>query len=267
MNALSHSARLRQKLELLATPAFEASSALWTHSRFVELFPEYLSTVHCSTRASVTLMEAAQERASHLAATDPVAAAMVQYLAKHIPEERHHDEWLLDDLEAVGVPRSEVLSRIPPATVAALVGAQYYWTFHYHPAALLGYLAVLEGYPVSADELDRVIARTGLPRRAFRTLLEHSDLDLDHRDELYQALDDLPLTPRQSTLIAVSAFATLHLATRVIEEIVQQYSSGPERTQPHSGVEERSARRVANSARTRPTSGPRAGSGAERRMR
>jgi hypothetical protein len=207
-------------------PASAATRRLWTHPRVAELVPEYLFTVHCSARATIALMEAARERSVQIASTDRVAARLAQYLDRHIPEELHHDEWFLEDLEALGVPREQTTSRIPPPTVAAMVGSQYYWALHHHPVALLGYLAVLEGYPASATQFEAIIARTGLPRQAFRTLLEHSDLDRDHRDELYQTLDTLPLTPQQVALIAVSAFATLHLATCALEEIVQSYHTG-----------------------------------------
>jgi hypothetical protein len=265
MNRASHSERLRRKLELLLGPASAASSALLNHPRLAELIPEYLFMVHCSTRASVPLMEAARQRASKIASHDPVAAGLARYLESHIPEELHHDEWVLEDLESLGVPRDRVLERIPPPTIAAMVGSQYYWVLHYHPAALLGFLEVLEGYPVAAHELESIIARTHLPREAFRTLFEHSDLDRAHRDELHAAIDRLPLTPEQSALIGVSAFTTLHHATRFLEELVEFFAPADAASQLDSG--RGAARRRAKSARTRATSAARAGSGAERRAR
>jgi hypothetical protein len=66
------------------------------------------------------------------------------YLERHIEEERHHDEWTLDDLAAVGIEPAQTLAIRPTANVAALVGAQYYWILHHHPVALLGYMATLE---------------------------------------------------------------------------------------------------------------------------
>jgi len=223
MRRPSTSERLRQKLDLLTTSASRASRALWTHARFSELFPEYLFALHCSTRASVPLMETARERAARLAPNDPAAARLAVYLTAHIPEERNHDQWLLDDLETLGVPRSEVLQRVPSPSVAALVGSQYYWVLHYHPVALLGYIAVLEGYPPSAAELEQVITRTGLPRGAFRTLLEHSDLDQAHRDEFYRTLDHLPLSHEQSALLVVSGFWTMHLVIQLLEDVLEEY--------------------------------------------
>ena len=165
----SHSRQLREKLTLVLAPASAASRALWTHPRVAELVPEYLFTVHCSARATITLMEAARDRARQLASSDRVAAVLARYLEKHIPEELHHDEWFLEDLEAFGVPRQRTLSRIPPSTVAAMVGSQYYWALHYHPVALLGFLAVLEGYPASAKQLEaEALPRSPSSRRRPR---------------------------------------------------------------------------------------------------
>ena len=76
----------------------------------------------------------------------------------------------------LGRPRSDVLARPPSPTVAALVGSQYYWIFHFHPVALLGYIAVLEGYPPSMAMIDQLEAGTGYPREAFRTMIAHAEL-------------------------------------------------------------------------------------------
>jgi hypothetical protein len=201
-----------------------ASHAFWTHPRLRDLFADYLVRVHTIIRASVPLMEAARDRARELGEGDAVAASLAAYLAHHIREERHHDEWLLADLEVLGVPREQVLARMPSPTVAALVGSQYYWIRHYHPVAVLGYIAVLEGTPPVAEHVEAVIARTGLPRDAFRTILKHAELDPHHRDGLDRALDALPLTADQSATIAISAFSTIQLLGRSLTETVDRQS-------------------------------------------
>jgi hypothetical protein len=168
-------------------------------------------------------MEAARARAAELAPTDAVAAGVARYLARHIREERHHDDWLLADLVALGVTRESVMARMPSPTVAALVGAQYYWIWHYHPVAVLGYIAVLEGTPPDAEHVETIIARTGLPRTAFRTILTHADLDPHHRDGLDRALDALPLSDDQAGTVAVSAFTTIRLLGESLRETVDSW--------------------------------------------
>jgi Iron-containing redox enzyme len=211
---------LGAKMGLLLPQLTRTERELLTHSRVRELYPEFLFTTHCIIRASVPLMEAALGRAESMASDDPVAAGLVEYFREHIVEEMDHDDWLLDDLEVLGRDRSTVLARPPSPTVASLVGAQYYWVLHYHPVALLGYIALLEGYPPSAELIDELIASTGYRREAFRTIIAHAELDPHHREELHEILDSLPLTPQQSTVLGLSAMYSVHLVARAIDEIV-----------------------------------------------
>jgi hypothetical protein len=220
-SAVGSAETLRRKTVLLLPELLGSGRRLVEHPRVRDLYPEYLFATHCIIRASVPLMEAALERAGSMARNDPVAASLAEYLRRHIPEEMQHDEWLLDDLEVLGTARQAVLSRPPSPTVAELVGAQYYWIFHYHPVALLGYVALLEGYPPSPALIEDLVARTGYNRRAFRTLIAHADLDPHHRDELDEVLDSMPLTQEQSTVLGLSAMSSAYMLTRVIDEITE----------------------------------------------
>lgn len=190
------------------------------HPQVAELYPEFLFTSHCIIRASVPLMETARERAEALGEGDAVAVALAGYLEEHITEELHHDEWCLDDIEAVGGDRAAVLARPPAPSVAALVGAQYYWVLHYHPVAVLGYIAVLEGYPPSPQLIDDFRSRSGYDEEAFRTLRAHAELDPGHAEELDAVLDSLPLTHEQSTVIGLSGIHTVGALARAYGEIV-----------------------------------------------
>jgi hypothetical protein len=215
----TESERLRGKIELALPALIGSSRRLILDPRVAQLYPEYLFTLHCVIRASVPLMETAHERAVELAEGDPVSTLLAPYFEEHIPEERDHDEWLLDDLEVLGRDRSSILARPPSPTVAAAVGAQYYWILHYHPIALLGYIGVLEGYPPSIEMLDDLVDRTGHDRAAFRTLIAHAELDPGHRDELDALLDRLPLTQEQSTVMGLSAISSIEMLARALDEV------------------------------------------------
>jgi hypothetical protein len=214
-----NAARLRGTVGLVFGELLSAGERLVNHPRIRELYPEYLFTIHCVIRASVPLMEAARERALSMAPGDPVATELADYLGEHIEEERDHDEWLLDDLEAIARDRSATLARLPSPTVASAVGAQYYWVLHYHPVALLGWIGLLEGYPPTPRMIDELMARTGYGPQAFRTLKTHTELDADHGDELFSALDRLRLTPEQSAVIGLSAISSVHLLARALDEV------------------------------------------------
>ena len=196
-----------------------ASTALWDDPAFGRLYARYLFDLHAIVRASVPMMEAALACARARSGDDEVAAHLTDYLAAHVREEHGHDDWLLDDLIRLGHSRAEVLRRIPSASVASLAGAQYYWIHHYHPVAVLGYLAVLEGSPPDAAHLEHVAARTGLPLECFSTMVKHARLDPYHKDDLDRFIDGLPLTREHAAVIGVSAFHTVHALCRVITEV------------------------------------------------
>jgi hypothetical protein len=219
MSSLTHSEHLGLKISLVEARLDRSCRAFLAHPSLREIFPEYLFRLHCAVRAIVPLMEAARARASAMADSCPVAAALVPYLSQHITEETGHDEWLLDDMQVLGMSRSDVLSRPPARTVAALVGAQYYWVLHAHPVAFLGYATVVEGTPVRMETLEHLV-QAGIPREALRTLYLHAELDIGHGAEAAHFLDGLPLTADQSRLIGLSALHSIEQLSLVIDDLV-----------------------------------------------
>jgi Iron-containing redox enzyme len=182
-----------------------------------------MATGYHVARAMVPLMEAALKRAQELGPEDPVAEGLTSYLERHIPEEMHGDEpggATLDDLEALGVDPVALSTELPPPKIAALIGAQYFWIFHHHPVALLGFLE-LEAHHPHRPALERLIEKTGLPREGFRQLLIHANLDVAHARELHRVLDSLPLGPQHEELIGLSALQTVALLTDALLDAVQ----------------------------------------------
>jgi hypothetical protein len=171
----------------------------------------------------VHLMEAALARARELAPGDPVARGLAEYLERHIVEEMHGEEpggATLDDLAALGVDTAALRAEPPSPQIAALVGAQYFWIYHFHPVAILGYLE-LEAYHPYRPTVELLIERTGLPRAGFRQLLLHAKLDIAHARELHRLLDSLPLEPQQERLIARSALQTMSMLIDLLLDIVE----------------------------------------------
>ncbi|MFJ2024176.1 iron-containing redox enzyme family protein [Streptomyces sp. NPDC087897] len=210
------SARLRTKL-LLLEPEFRGATAhMWRADGLGPRYRSYLCTMHAVIRASVPLMELAFDRARARAASgDPLAGPLAAYLEEHIREEAGHDAWLLEDLRAAGGAPDDALGPLPAPLVASLVGSQYYWIEHHHPVALLGYIAVLEGYAPAPGLTGRIARLTGLPPAALRTVREHAALDTEHLDELYALLDRLPLGRDREAAVAVSALHSLDALTRL----------------------------------------------------
>ena len=222
MNTMSNSERLRRKIELVLPTLGAASSEVIHHPQFRELYPEFLVTVHWMIRATVPLMRTALQRCHELEATCPVAAAIVPFLTQHIKAEMDHDEWLLQDLELIGVPRSEVLKRMPSPTVAAMIGAHYYWIHHHHPVAKLGQVAVMDGYPAPVEVVELMAAKTGYPRKAFRTIERHCHLDIKHRRDFDDALDGMPLQEEHHKILGISALHTVHMGAKAYREVLER---------------------------------------------
>ncbi|HEV7666679.1 MAG TPA: iron-containing redox enzyme family protein [Chloroflexota bacterium] len=217
---LSNSDRVRATISLVLPEMMGSAQALWDHPRLPEVYPRFLRLMHGVIRASVPLMEAALDQTQRLATRDPVAAAMSAYFLKHIPEERGHDDWLLQDLQELGIDPTTATDVPPSPLVAELVGAQYYWMFHFHPVALLGYIAVVEGYPPQPDAVTELARRSGYSAQAFRTLAKHAHLDRRHSADLDTLLDSLPLRPEHENVITLSALRTVYLFGQLMQEIV-----------------------------------------------
>lgn len=233
----SFSERIRAKLALVQPTLSAASSRVLRHPSPEALYPEYMLTMHGISRAAVALMEAAVRRTRALEPNDPLAAPLCKYLESHIPEERGHAEWVLEDLEVIGLDRSLLLERMPPATVASLVGAQYYWIEHVHPVALIGYLAIMEANPPSLDAVADLVAATGFPAAAFRSMRLHAQLDIQHRQGLYRAMDRLPISPTLERLIGMSALHTAELLIQVLIELVDGFDNLVSNAAQASGIE------------------------------
>lgn len=199
------SALLQGKIRLVSPHTLSNTPSVLTHPRLREFFADMLFVLYSTIWATVPLMKEALRVSRERSASDPVAAELVPYFKAHIAEELHHDEWMLEDMETLGLNRAEILARIPPSGLAAAVGAQYYWIYHYHPVALLGYFAALETDPVPASVVEAAASESGLPRAAFRTLFLHAEHDFDHCADLNRLIDRLPLEPRHVKVMSISA--------------------------------------------------------------
>lgn len=217
----SNSRILRSKIEFTMPALRAVIGRVWSAPDLTRRYADYLQTMHQMVRATVPLMAAGIARCEQLPG-DPVAEGVLAYLRKHINEENGHDDWVRQDLELICADADTLLAAMPSKAVAEAVGAQYYWLAHHHPLCLLGHIAVLEGYPGSADLPKRLAERTGHPDKAFRTMHIHAVLDQKHRDELFEAIDALPLAAEHHSMLGVSALHTIASVATVFEELADR---------------------------------------------
>lgn len=110
-----------------------------------------------------------------------------KYFENHLEEERDHAKWLAHDLKSVQVDVDKIE---PPLLAIQMAGSIYYLIFHVHPAALLGYMRVLESWPMDKARLVEVGKQ--YPTDLLRTVRYHIEHDPDHLKDLTTVIESLP---------------------------------------------------------------------------
>lgn len=218
------STRLRRKIELVGPSLALPARRLLEDPHARELYPPYLAAGYHVTCAMIELMEAALARARVLAPRDDVASGLADYLGRHLVEEAHHElpgGAVLDDLEAAGVDAADLVEAAASDKIASLLVLEHGWIRDRHPVAVLGFLE-LEAFYTELPVVEQLIECTGLPRAAFRQLLDHSRLDAMHGAHLHQVLDSLPLTAAQEQLVGLSALTTFRLVAEALLETLDR---------------------------------------------
>jgi len=126
------------------------------------------------------------------------------FLYRHMHEESGHEQWVLNDLEALGVSREHAISRPPSPNVLALVGFNYWASDRRHPCSVLGMMYVLEvlaavyGGPFSATVKETLFLEGD---RGTSFLSSHASLDAAHMAELRDILNQLTIAEAKSAVV------------------------------------------------------------------
>ena len=145
--------------------------------------------------------------------------AVRYFLYEHMQEESGHEEWVRNDLEAIGVaPASTVAHAASPHT-RALVGYNYWAADRSHPCAMLGMLYTLEviasvyGGPF-ASAMKESLLLDG--ERGVSFINSHATLDAHHMAELRTVLNTLDEREACDAIVD-TALLNFHHFTRIIE--------------------------------------------------
>ncbi len=109
-------------------------------------------------------------------------------LYERIEEEKGHDSWVLEDIEALGGDVRAVRETPPSPPAQAMIAFNYYASDRVHPCSVLGMLYTLEvvssvyGGRVS-DSIARALGRN-VEAGGFKFLSSHAAMDLDHMAKL-----------------------------------------------------------------------------------
>jgi pyrroloquinoline quinone (PQQ) biosynthesis protein C len=152
-----------------------------------ELYVEFLRQAYHHVRHTVPLMMAVGCRL-------PERLGWLQEeILEYLDEEHGHEEWILNDIEAIGGDRTVAAQSRPDVATEAMVAYAYDMVTRRNPVGFFGMVHVLEGTSVAlalraADEVQKVL---GLPNQAFTYLRSHGALDREHVHHLAGILDRL----------------------------------------------------------------------------
>ncbi len=157
-----------------------------------------------------------------LAKKADLPAAMVGYLEQNLIEEAGHEQWVLDDLERLGLERNRVRHSTPLRQTAALVGSQYFWIERGQPAACFGYMFTLERTAATPElhraGIARLGERVGIGMEALSNFTRHGELDFDHQDDKIKLLNTIDLEPEVGEAILQNCRdTTLNLCDLFVE--------------------------------------------------
>lgn len=142
-----------------------------------EMYAKYLRQAYHHVRYTVPLLELALDHCN------VAETAYANALAEYITEETGHDEWILDDIRALGFDAEAVRSGQGNFACRVMIGYAHYAIEHISPYALLGMVHVLEGMSVElAQKAAGAIAQSfgDRPPNAFSYLTSHGALDTEH---------------------------------------------------------------------------------------
>ncbi|MCC6469792.1 MAG: AMP-binding protein [Alphaproteobacteria bacterium] len=157
------------------------------------LYLAFLGQAYHHVKHTCPLLTAAAKRCG--AGEEWLRDAFLHYIA----EENGHEQWILEDIAALGGDAAAVRDGAPRPPCAAMIAAAYRAIEERGAGALLGMVHVLEGMSVllaerAADAIRKVVP-SGRDGAGFRYLTSHGTLDIAHVAffrSLVDRIDDAP---------------------------------------------------------------------------
>lgn len=116
------------------------------------------------------------------------------FLYDHMKEEQGHEEWVLNDLQVVGVDAERALAYQPSNLLLAFNGYNYWAADRKHPLSVLGMLYALEviasvyGGPMTSAITESLLLEGG---RGISFISSHATLDAEHMADLRVVLNSV----------------------------------------------------------------------------
>lgn len=126
-------------------------------------------------------------------------------LYERIEEEKGHESWVLDDIEAMGGDVGFVRNNPPSVPVQAMIAFNYYSAERVHPCSVLGMLYMLEVVSSvyggrAADSIARATGRE-VEAGGFKFLSSHATMDVDHMAKLNRLVKTIEDAAAQAAIV------------------------------------------------------------------
>jgi len=143
------------------------------------------------------------------------------FLYEHMHEESGHEQWVMNDLEAVGVRQAAVLAHQPALTTLALAGYNYWAADRRDPCSVLGMMYTLEVIAsVYGGTFAEAIRGSLLLEgdRGVSFISSHATMDAEHMAELRQVLNTVDDDAAREAIVESTLVNFFHF-TRMFEAI------------------------------------------------
>jgi len=143
------------------------------------------------------------------------------YLYEHMHEESGHEQWVLNDLDAIGADSAQALAHTPSLHTLALNGYNYWAADRRDPCSVLGMMYALEviasvyGGPFSTAIRDSLLLEGD---RGVSFISSHATMDAEHMASLRTILNTITDESSHDAIVESTIF-NFHHFTRLFEAI------------------------------------------------
>ena len=143
------------------------------------------------------------------------------FLYDHMHEESGHEEWVLNDLEAVGVAPATTRAHQPSIHTLTLTGFNHWAADRRHPCSVLGMMYALEviasvyGGTFSSAIRDSLLLEGD---RGISFISSHATMDAEHMIDLRKVLNTVTDEAAREAIVE-STLVNFHHITRVFESV------------------------------------------------
>lgn len=127
-------------------------------------------------------------------------------IAEYVTEEKGHEEWILNDIDAAGGDREKAKSAAPRLETEVLVAYNYDYIGRKNPVGFLGMVYMLEStsIDIATAGASALQSGLGLPQNAFTYLSSHGALDVRHMGFFERTVNRITGESDQAAILEVA---------------------------------------------------------------